>query len=235
MNFLNPHSLARPAALPGCPASAGLGQAVRQLACTLDLLADCLDVNMLQVAEQDGGVGGNLPDIANMFGGVGLGAMPSGPTSPSLRSSSAGCAGNRAEAAAAAVDLASGYNGQASSSLKGRLPGFTAPGGSTNNCAAFVSACLEATGALPKGGGSASVSELRQKLVQQGWKKVSAQQAPKGSVWMTRPGQGSHTELVAAPGGKVIGSNNTRPGFQQISFGQKHDSSGEFYAPPGAA
>ena len=200
---------------------------------------------------------GNLPNLSNLLGGSSSGAgSPSPAGTPAIGGGSPGGGGSPAGAAqsgspaagaggveqpgsggggaaARAVDLAQKFQGQPSKSLKGKLPGFNAPGGNTNNCAAFVSACLEHTGALPKGGGSASVSSLRGKLKQAGWKKVPGNQAPKGSVWMTAEGKGSHTELVAAPGGKqTIGSNNVRKGFQTISQRSKNPSSGEFYAPP---
>ncbi|MFN8607754.1 MAG: hypothetical protein U0931_09490 [Vulcanimicrobiota bacterium] len=172
---------------------------------------------------------GPIPNFGNSLAG--------GPTNPGAggpaASGGAGQAAGGGGAAARAVDIAKQFEGQDSKSIKGKLPGFTAPGGNTNNCAAFVSACLEHTGALPKGGGSASVSSLRGKLKSAGWKKVPANQATKGSVWMTKEGKGSHTELVASPGGtQTIGSNNVRQGFQKIKTRQKNPSSGEFYAPP---
>lgn len=178
------------------------------------------------------GNAGGLPNFANSLGGAPAGgASPTGGAAPAGGAEQAG--GGGGGAAARAVDIAKKYEGQDSKSLKGKLPGFTAPGGNTNNCAAFVSACLEHTGALPKGGGSASVSTLRGKLKSAGWKKVPGNQAPKGSVWMTAEGKGSHTELVASAGGKsTIGSNNVRKGFQKISTRNQPKSSGEFYAPP---
>lgn len=170
--------------------------------------------------------GGAIPNFGNSL------ASPGG-SAPAGGANQAGQAAGGGGAAARAVDIAKQFEGQDSKSIKGKLPGFTAPGGNTNNCAAFVSACLEHTGALPKGGGSASVSSLRGKLKSAGWKKVPGNQAPKGSVWMTKEGKGSHTELVASPGGtQTIGSNNVRQGFQKIKTRQKNASSGEFYAPP---
>ncbi|MBS2040794.1 hypothetical protein JST97_37755 [bacterium] len=171
---------------------------------------------------------GALPNFANSLGSP-AGAAPAAGANQTGPAAGGGGGG----AAARAVDIAKQFEGQDSKSIKGKLPGFTAPGGNTNNCAAFVSACLEHTGALPKGGGSASVSSLRGKLKSAGWKKVPGNQAPKGSVWMTKEGKGSHTELVASAGGtQTIGSNNVRQGFQKIKTRQKNASSGEFYAPP---
>lgn len=178
---------------------------------------------------------GGIPNFANSLGGTpaGGGAAPAG-GAPAAASGPGQAGAGSGGAAARAVAIAKQFEGQDSKSIKGKLPGFTAPGGNTNNCAAFVSACLEHTGALPKGGGSASVSTLRGKLKSAGWKKVPANQAPKGSVWMTAEGKGSHTELVASTGGKsTVGSNNVAKGHQKISTRNQPKSSGEFYAPPG--
>lgn len=176
---------------------------------------------------------GGIPNFSSSLGGMPTGGgAPAGGAAPAAGADQAGTGGGGA--AAKAVDIAKQFEGQDSKSIKGKLPGFTAPGGNTNNCAAFVSACLEHTGALPKGGGSASVSTLRGKLKSAGWKKVPGNQAPKGSVWMTAEGKGSHTELVASPGGKsTVGSNNVAKGHQKISTRNQPKSSGEFYAPPG--
>ncbi len=180
--------------------------------------------------DMGGGAVGGIPNFANSLGAGG--GAPAGGAAPAAADPSAGAGGGGA--AAKAVDIAKQFEGQDSKSIKGKLPGFTAPGGNTNNCAAFVSACLEHTGALPKGGGSASVSTLRGKLKSAGWKKVPGNQAPKGSVWMTAEGKGSHTELVAAPGGKAtVGSNNVAKGHQKISTRNQPKTNGEFYAPPG--
>lgn len=173
------------------------------------------------------GMGGGIPNFGQSFGGgsPGVGSSPMGGASPMGGSPGGGNSGSKA------VDIARQFNGQSSQSLKGKLPGFTAPGGKTNNCAAFVSACLENAGSIPKGGGSASVKTLRSKLQKLGWRKVPAQQARPGDVWMTRPGQGSHTELVSTPGGgKTIGSNNNgQKGFQRISERGKSANSGEIW------
>lgn len=178
---------------------------------------------------------GSIPNFGS------FGRVQSPAASPLAQSGQTGQAGPASQAggsggggaAARAVDLAKKFEGMDSKSVKGKLPGFTAPGGNTNNCAAFVSACLEHTGALPKGGGSASVSSLRSKLKSAGWKKIPPSQAQKGAVWMTKEGKGSHTELVASAGAKqTVGSNNVRKGFQKISTRNKNPESGECYAPP---
>ncbi|MCD4784544.1 MAG: hypothetical protein K8T10_12045 [Candidatus Eremiobacteraeota bacterium] len=106
-----------------------------------------------------------------------------------------------------AVDLARKYRGQASIACKGKLPTFKAAGGTGNNCADFVGACLEATGRF-KGTHSASVKILEGQLKSQGYVLVPANQARPGDVWMS--GSRGHTELVSenGPGGmKTIGSN----------------------------
>ena len=165
-----------------------------------------------------GGVG-STPNFCSAFGGASPSAGVGGP-------SAGGNSGSKA------VDIARQFNGQPSYQLKGKLPGFTAPGGKTNNCAAFVSACLENAGSIPKGKGSASVAQLRKNLQSMGWRKIPAQQSKPGDVWMTRPGQGSHTELVSSPGGgRTIGSNNNgQKGFQRISERGKSQNSGEIWA-----
>lgn len=187
-----------------------------------------------------GNFGGAVPPTASPAGQLGQGG-PVGQGGPAGQGAPVGQAGQATQsagsggggAAARAVDLAKRFEGMDSKSVKGKLPGFTAPGGNTNNCAAFVSACLEHTGALPKGGGSASVSSLRSKLKSAGWKKIPPSQAQKGAVWMTKEGKGSHTELVASAGAKqTVGSNNVRKGFQKISTRNKNPESGECYAPP---
>lgn len=106
-----------------------------------------------------------------------------------------------------AANLAKKYEGYASIACKGKLPTFRAAGGTGNNCADFVGACLEATGRL-KGSHSASVKVLEQQLKKQGYVQVPANQAKPGDVWI-RSDRG-HTELVVEnSGGNIttIGSN----------------------------
>ena len=124
-----------------------------------------------------------------------------------------------------AVELGRRFLGENSIDIKGRMPNFTAAGGQTNNCADFVSACLESTGALS--GHHVNVSEMERSLVKQGYRRISAAEAKPGDVYITE--SRSHTELVAAPGAtRLIGSNNDRPGHQVISE-KPHNGSGVFY------
>ena len=120
--------------------------------------------------------------------------------------------------------------------LTGRLPGFADTTGmvetgygQTNQCANFVSTFAQRLGLK---GHYLSVPQLREALEQQGWKKVSAQAAKPGDVWMSD----SHTELVTqAASGKhglpeVTGANNGGHYSQTIS--SHPQSSGSFYARP---
>lgn len=123
-----------------------------------------------------------------------------------------------------AVNLAKQYLGYNSIDCKGKLPNFTAAGGQTNNCADFVSACLESTGRIK--GHHINVVELEKSLIAQGYKRVPKEQAKPGDVWISS--SRGHTELVAEAGGKrLIGSNNDRPGHQVISM--NNAGSGYYY------
>jgi hypothetical protein len=106
----------------------------------------------------------------------------------------------------ATVNLAEKYLGRDSIGLKGDLPKFQAAGGVTNDCADFVSSCLEDTGRLK--GHEINVGHLESSLKQQGYKQVPRAQAQPGDVWISD--SAGHTELVAAAGGKkLIGSNGS--------------------------
>jgi len=116
---------------------------------------------------------------------------------------------NNADGAAtgsAAVDQAKKFLGQNSIDLKGKLPNFTAAGGVTNNCADFVSSCLENAGLLK--GHEVNVGHLEESLKKQGYVQVSREQSQPGDVWISD--SAGHTELVAEAGGKtLIGSNGS--------------------------
>jgi hypothetical protein len=201
----------------GCNPMPGMGMG------PADAFAGSQDLSSMM---SPGGVGAT-PNFGSSFGArPPMGGAPAGGAGPM------GAMGQGGNSGSKAVDIARQFNGQASHSLKGKLPGFTAPGGKTNNCAAFVSACLENAGSIPKGKGSASVAQLRKNLQGLGWRKIPPQQAKPGDVWMTRPGQGSHTELVSQQGGgRTIGSNNNgQKGFQRISERGKGQGSGEIWA-----
>ena len=120
----------------------------------------------------------------------------------------------------AAVAMGRQFLGRESWSIKGQLPHFTAAGGQTNNCADFVSSCLESQGLIR--GHHVNVRELEQSLLRQGYRPVPFHMAKPGDVWINA--SRGHTELVqgfdARRGGvSLIGSNNDRPGHQVISNG----------------
>lgn len=128
-----------------------------------------------------------------------------------------------------AVDLAKKFLGRVSKEIKGELPNFTAAGGYTNNCADFVSSCLENQGLLK--GHFVNVERLEEALIQQGYKKIPPEQAKAGDVWIGS--DRGHTELVEGVNGgnlKTIGSNNIRQGFQVISERDKDLNSGVVYS-----
>jgi Bacteriophage peptidoglycan hydrolase len=114
-----------------------------------------------------------------------------------------------------AVDLGKQYLGRNSIDIKGALPNFTAAGGQTNDCADFVSSCLESTGRIQ--GHHVGVADLQKSMLSQGYQQVSKDQAQPGDVWIS--GNVGHTELVADKGANtLLGSNNDRPGHQVISL-----------------
>lgn len=108
---------------------------------------------------------------------------------------------------AAAVQIAFSLKGRESRTLtKNDLPAFTRTGQNTNNCAEFVSSCLDKAGAYKKQPDDASVANLARNLQKQGWRKVSKEQTKPGDVAVYNGSQ--HVELVSQPGGKqLIGSN----------------------------
>jgi hypothetical protein len=128
----------------------------------------------------------------------------------------------------AAVNLGRQFLGQPSQSIRGKLPNFTAAGGRTNNCADFVSSLLESTGGLR--GHHVNVRGLERALQQQGYRRVPAQQAKPGDVWINH--SRGHTEMVTQHGGtRTIGSNNNGvPGFQRISERNKNPNDGVYYS-----
>ncbi|MFN8614020.1 MAG: hypothetical protein U0931_41190 [Vulcanimicrobiota bacterium] len=176
-----------------------------------------------------GGVPGGFGGAPGGFGGVpgggfspgGFGGVPGGGVTGPVQGGAAGQGGQ------AAVDYARRFLGRDSYTLKGQMNHFTAAGGKTNNCADFVSSALESTGQLR--GHFVGVRALEGALQRQGYRRVPAQQAKPGDVWISN--SRSHTELVTAPGGrKTIGSNNIRQGFQRISERDKNPGSGVYYS-----
>ena len=128
-----------------------------------------------------------------------------------------------------AVNLARSFLGRNSIDIKGEMPHFTAAGGNTNNCADFVSSCLESQGLLK--GHEINVERLEMSLIKQGYKKIRPEEAQARDVWISN-GRG-HTELVQGTQNgqlKTIGSNNVQPGFQKITERQKDLTSGIVYS-----
>lgn len=107
------------------------------------------------------------------------------------------------------VDLARQFEGKLAQDISGELNGFNPDGNKSNRCADFVSSVLAESGrGIDK---TASVSDLRQQLLDKGWEVISKEDAKPGDVWMTESNtHGSrHTELVTTEGGThTIGSNN---------------------------
>jgi len=130
---------------------------------------------------------------------------------------------------AAAVNLGRQFLGRNAIDIKGQMPHFTAAGGQTNNCADFVSSCLESQGLIK--GHHINVKEMEQSLLKQGYKRIPASQAQAGDVWMNS--SRGHTELVQGVQNgklKLIGSNNDRPGHQVISEATKSLNDGVVYS-----
>lgn len=149
------------------------------------------------------GGGGGMPtsygsDSGSAPTGGASGADSVGPIGPTMPGDPAG-----------AVAIAQSLKGRESRTLtKNDLPAFTRTGEATNNCAEFVSSCLDKAGAYKKQPGDASVATLAQNLQKQGWRKVSKEQTKPGDVAVYNGSQ--HVELVAQPGGKqLIGSNGS--------------------------
>ncbi len=125
-----------------------------------------------------------------------------------------------------AVAKAREFVGQNAIDVKGELPNFDAPGGQTNNCAAFVTANLFNSGDLSRT--EMNVRELEKMLPTEGYHKVPAEQARSGDIWIAK--QGSHTELVSTDGGlNTIGSNNDRKNHQIISERSKDPDAGYYW------
>lgn len=205
---------------------AGMAQAMQLLQMVMQL------VTMMQSqmgamgggAPGFGGAGGMSPGVDSFLGGGGGvaaapsfggggGAMPmsAGGGAPMSAGGAGGPSTNMGPTMpgdpAAAVEIARSLMGRESRTLTtSDLPAFTRTGQNTNNCAEFVSSCLDKAGAYKKQPGDASVATLAANLQKQGWKKVSKEQAKPGDVAVYNKNQ--HVELVSQPGGQqLIGSN----------------------------
>jgi len=175
------------------------------------------------------GMGGGYPGIGGMGGGMPYAGAYAGPNGAGAFAGTGGTGGTPftsigSGSGADAVNLGRQFLGQNSIDIKGKLPNFTAAGGQTNNCADFVSSCLESKGLIQ--GHHINVGEMEQALKKQGYRQVPLNQAKAGDVWMNS--SRGHTELVQGwdpqrGALKLIGSNNDRPGHQVISEAYKTD------------
>lgn len=177
-----------------------------------------------------GGGGGGMP---MSYGGGGGAAMPTSYGGGAAPTSTGGFdAGGMSMMTgggdtAKAVEIARQFMGQRTGSI-GNLPGFTRQGQDNNNCAEFVSACLDAAGSYKKQPGDASVATLAQNLQKQGWRKVSKEQTKPGDVAVFNGSQ--HVELVSQPGGReLIGSNN-KGSVQYVGTDQGNWGNIEYYS-----
>lgn len=170
-----------------------------------------------------GGGGGTPVSGGGGSGGTGNagGAGGAGTTTGTGGSTPIQATGN----GAGTVNLASKYLGMPSEAVKGKLPGYQAAGGVTNNCADFVSSVLANSGRFQ--GHDINVGQFQQHLLQQGYKPVTQAQAQPGDVWLRNDSGMQHTEIVSAPGGTSgIGANGTS--HETISNGPL-PSGGTFY------
>ena len=131
---------------------------------------------------------------------------------------------------AAASQLAEQYLGQRTFDIQG-MDNLSKHIGYNNNCANFVSACLQNTGMLD--GHYNGTHGLEAALKKQGYRQVSASEAQPGDVWFND--KKGHTELVyaAAKDGNppvLIGSNNMNGSdIQTVSLSYKSGAKGVYY------
>jgi hypothetical protein len=148
-----------------------------------------------------GGGGGSSP-----IGGGGGGSSPvGGGGGGSSEGGSGGPVGATPSTATGspsqAVDIANQYLGKGSGSFT--FANYTHAGGTGNDCADFVSACVADAGTFKKTGGDANVGTFQTDLQSQGWTATSSPQP--GDVAIVNGSQ--HAELVSGPNGQCIGSN----------------------------
>jgi len=197
---------------------------------------------MMMMMQQNQMMGQNMPGMGGMNGmpGMGGGVPGMGGGSPGMGGTGGigPNGGTPGSGSAGAVGWAEKFLGHDSSSIKGKLPNFDAAGGITNNCADFVTACLENSGDLT--GLSkleqVNVKALEKALINKGWKQVSRDQAQPGDVCMNA--SRGHVELVsksaAQNGGKVecIGSNGSARQTISRDSGFGNQSGAVFYRKP---
>lgn len=211
-NLGNPYGFGVGAADPTQQMMAQMTQQMGQLMQAL--------ISMLGQGQGMASAGGGF---GNSGAASGLTDFLGGGTTGAVSGDSSGASGS------SAVDIAKKYLGQKSGSISD-LEGFTRTGQADNNCAEFVSACLAKAGVYKKKPGDASVRVLKQHLIEDGWKKVSKDQAKPGDVAIFNGTQ--HIELVAEAGGKqLIGSNNKgNANTQTVSMDAGNWGSVEYYS-----
>lgn len=231
-------------------AQAGMAMAMQMMPQAMQMMQMIMQA-ITMMGSQLGATGGGLPSFGGiggmnaglgdfLGGGGGANAMPSfggGGAMSAMPASFDGGMGSSGVTemsglggsgdAAKAVEIARQYMGQRTGGIQG-LPQFTRNGQDNNNCAEFVSACLDKAGAYKKQPGDASVATLAQNLQKQGWKKVSKEQTKPGDVAVFNKSQ--HVELVSQPGGKeLIGSNN-KGSVQYVGTDQGNWGNIEYYS-----
>lgn len=177
--------------------------------------------------------------MSNMMSGMGSSGMSGVGSTGSTGSTGATDSGATptGQGLNSAVQWAQKYIGSDSQSIKGKLPNFDAAGGVTNNCADFVTACLENAGVLT--GLSkleqVNVKALKSALEKKGWRKITDKsQVKPGFVYMNS--SLGHTELVTgASNGKITLTGSNGSSRQKISEDKYSGNQGDaiFYAPPG--
>lgn len=168
---------------------------------------------------------GNVDALDSMLTQMLSGQAPTSAAAPAQSTTQHSAADRQGQQA---VDQARSYRGRTSRSLRGVLPNFSAPGGQSNNCAAFVTANLKNAGRINWTEAGVSNGNLERRLRADGWHQVPAAQAQPGDVWLANSRK--HTELVSQAGGtRTIGSNNVRQGLQVISEHAKNPNSGVYY------
>ena len=209
------------------PAQAMMSQMTEQMSQLMQALLGMLSQNQGAASGSGGfgGANGGASGVSDFLGGSGVsGSSATGASSGASDVAS----GTTGDSGSKAVDIAKKYLGQKSGGIND-LKGFERTGQANNNCAEFVSACLDNAGVYKKKPGDASVRILKQHLIEDGWKKVSKDQAKPGDVAIFNGSQ--HVELVAEKGAKqMIGSNNKGSSTQVVRQGAADWGSKEYYS-----
>jgi hypothetical protein len=175
-----------------------------------------------------GGLGGGgfspLSGLPGAFPGSSGGGSYSPSSSPSSSSSSGSTTptGNPSQA----VQIAQSHLGQGSGSFT--FANYTHAGGTGNDCADFVSACVGDSGDFKKTAGDANVGQFQSDLQSQGWHQTTSPQP--GDVAIVNGSQ--HAELVSGANGQCIGSNGGATN-QSVSYDTPSSwGSVVYWAPP---